>query len=219
MNAGRRSVSGSRRLSPRSAGEAGLLEQIGQALYRHPAVGSVELTGSRARGDAGPLSDWDFAVHTSDFRAVAEALPALVAPLEPLAQQWDRLSPRACYMLMLPGAIKVDLIFDATRQSEPPWAVTAETLKGIDDHFWDWMIWLGAKDAAGKRDLVAAELRKMHDHLLAPLGAPAAFDSIEKAVHEYLAAREKAEARFAREVPRSVEREVRARLARHGYAV
>ena len=50
--------------------------EVPRLLARHPAIHSVELIGSRARGDAGPLSDWDFEVETSDFRAVAEALPA-----------------------------------------------------------------------------------------------------------------------------------------------
>ena len=82
---------------------------------------------------------------------MAEALPELVAPLEPLAQQWDRLSPHACYMLMLRGIGKVDLIFDEPWESSPPWEVSAETLRGIDDHFWDWTIWLAAKEGLGSK--------------------------------------------------------------------
>lgn len=117
------------------------------------------------------------------------------------------------------GATKVDLIFDEPWESEPPWEVSAETLKGIDDHFWDWTVWLAAKDAGGKQELVAAELQKMHEHILALLGARAAPADIEKAVADYVAARGNAEAQFARDVSREVEREVRARLARHGYAV
>ena len=49
----------------------------------------------------------------------------------------------------------------------PAWQVTAATLPGIDDHFWDWMLWLAAKQQAGKAGLVAAELAKLHEHLLA----------------------------------------------------
>ncbi|HEY8951528.1 MAG TPA: hypothetical protein VIP78_03080, partial [Candidatus Dormibacteraeota bacterium] len=55
----------------------------------------------------------------------------------------------------------------------PAWQVTAATLPGIDDHFWDWMLWLAAKQQAGKAGLVAAELAKLHEHLLAPLGVRA----------------------------------------------
>ena len=108
-------------------------EQIPHVLARHPAIDSVVLAGSRARGEATALSDWDFTVETSDFPSVASALPALVAPLAPLAQQWDRLSDHACYMLMLRGVGKVDLIFDEPWESSPPWTVSAETLCGIDD--------------------------------------------------------------------------------------
>jgi predicted nucleotidyltransferase len=34
---------------------------------RHPAVTGVELAGSRSRGTHEELSDWDFAVETSNF--------------------------------------------------------------------------------------------------------------------------------------------------------
>jgi predicted nucleotidyltransferase len=37
----------------------------------HPAVDRIELAGSRSRGTHEELSDWDFAVTTSDFAAVA----------------------------------------------------------------------------------------------------------------------------------------------------
>ncbi len=112
-----------------------MVEEVGS----HAAIGSITLTGSRARGEAGPLSDWDFEVETGDFAAVVGALRELVAPLEPLAQQWDRLSEHACYMLMLPGAVKVDLIFEEPHSPEPRWVVSRETLRGVDE--------LGAGDA------------------------------------------------------------------------
>jgi hypothetical protein len=41
-------------------------------------VRRVELAGSRSRGTHGELSDWDFAVMTSDFAAVARDLPAVL---------------------------------------------------------------------------------------------------------------------------------------------
>jgi hypothetical protein len=202
-----------------SAQEAGIAEGLKAAVAAHPAVSSVELVGSRARGEANGLSDWDFEVDTGDFRAVAEGLRALVAPLEPVAQQWDRLSPHACYMIMLPGFGKVDLIFDEPWESSPPWEVSAETLLGIDDHFWDWTIWLAAKDRAGKQDFVAAELRKMHEHLLAPLGVERIPMSITEAVAAYTAAQTDAEKRLGTALSRLLEDEVRALLSTGGYAI
>src|SRR5439155_25391022 len=109
-----------------SARETGLAERITESLPIHPAVDAITLAGSRARGDAGPLSDWDFEVQTSDFPSVAGALPGLVAPLEPLAQQWDRLSVDECHLLMLRGAAIVDDIFEKQRALEPRWVVSAE---------------------------------------------------------------------------------------------
>ena len=79
------------------------------ATLRHPSVLGVELVGSRAMVHR-PLSDWDFVVVTERFDEVARAPPALVAELEPLGQQWDRISAYPCYMLMLAGPVKVDLL-------------------------------------------------------------------------------------------------------------
>ena len=196
-----------------------LAEQIPYVLARHPAVDSVVLAGSRARGEATALSDWDFSIETMDFPAVAGALPALVAPLEPLAQQWDRLSDHACYMLMLRGVGKVDLIFDEPWESSPPWTVSTETLGGIDDHFWDWTIWLASKDRAGKQEFVESELRKMHTHLLVPLGVEGFPAHIADAVAVYTAARAEVEKRLAMTVPRVVEDEVRRLLSADSYAI
>jgi predicted nucleotidyltransferase len=196
-----------------------LVERLAETVGRHPAVKSVELTGSRARGEATELSDWDFEIETSAFGTVAQALQQLVAPLEPLAQQWDRLSDHACYMLLLRGIGKVDLIFDEPWESSPPWEVSAETLVGIDDHFWDWTIWLAAKDRAGKREMVAAELRKMREHLLGPLGVERVPSSIADAVAAYSAARADGEERMGMGVSTVVEDEVRRLLAVGGYAL
>ena len=63
-----------------------------EAVERHSAVRRVRLVGSRAAGTATVLSDWDFVVETGDFQAVAKDMGSLIAPLRPLAQQWDRLS-------------------------------------------------------------------------------------------------------------------------------
>jgi predicted nucleotidyltransferase len=96
------------------------------ALEPHPAVYSVELAGSRARGSETALSDWDFQVETSDFARLAADLPQLVDPLEPLARQWDRYSPHPTYMLMLRGPLKLDLLFRERRPgSRTPWRSTS----------------------------------------------------------------------------------------------
>ena len=151
----------------------GLAFLVPALLRASPVVATVELCGSRASGTAGPHSDWDFRVATQDFAALAPQLPALVSALDPLVGQWDRLSDHACYMLIVSGPTKVDLIFqDVPHRHEPPWVVDASTLAGIDDHFWDWVLWLTSKVDAGKDSLVDAELTKMHDHLLAPMGVP-----------------------------------------------
>jgi hypothetical protein len=186
-----------------------LAASVKAALLPHPHVLSVELVGSRATGSPTRLSDWDFEVMTDGFDAVARELPSLVARLEPLAQQWDRISEYPCYMLMLIGPVKVDLIFpDEPYESLPPWTVSAETLDGIDQHFWDWILWLASKREKGKDDLIRRELEKMSEHLLRPLGVDAAPDSIEAALEGYRRARDEREREFGREVSRRREREV-----------
>lgn len=99
--------------------------------------------------------------------------------MRPVVAQWDRLSPTWCYMLILAGPAKVDLLFGYPHQPAAPWQVTASTLAGIDDHFWDWALWLRSK-LARRDDLVAAELRKLHQHLLGPMGAARAPASLAK---------------------------------------
>ena len=83
--------------------------RVTEVLAPSPRVARVDLVGSRARGEETALSDWDFRIDTTNGAALARELPTLVEPLEPLAAQWDRLTERATYMLMLPGAVKVDL--------------------------------------------------------------------------------------------------------------
>jgi predicted nucleotidyltransferase len=179
------------------------------AVGAHPHVRRVGLAGSRARGEATELSDWDFEVEVDDFPAVAADLPGLVTPFEPLAQQWDRLSDHCCYMLMLRGPTKVDLLFGEPHKHEPPWRVSRETLEAIDRHFWDWALWLASKARADRLQLVQRELEKMHDHLLGPMGVENPPRSLTAAVETYVAAREQHEARFAAGVPRRLENEVR----------
>lgn len=178
----------------------------------HPHVVSVQLVGSRASGTATALSDWDFTVRVDDFPAVESALPALVAGLEPLARQWDRLGPTEyrCYMLMLPGPEKVDLIFPGVpHRPEAPWEVNRDTLPGIDQHFWDWILWIAAKRLAGRDELVREQLATMSHHLLQPMGVREVPGSIRESVTAYLTARERLESRFRIGVPRRLEREVR----------
>ena len=154
---------------------------------------SIELVGSRATGEARPESDWDFRVEARDFDAVAAALPALLAPLEPLAQQWDRLSDEQCWMLILRG----------------PVMPSAENLGAIDAHLWDWLLWLRSKGD----DLVAAELEKLFVHLLRPLGVDRVPSSVAEAVELYRPARDALAARLGCVISPALEIEVAAALA------
>jgi hypothetical protein len=188
---------------------ADIAASIESVLLPHPAIRGVELVGSRADGSPTPLSDWDFVVVTDRFDDVARSLPELVTPLDPLAQQWDRISDYPCYMLMLEGPAKVDLIFpEEPYESLPPWTVSADTLDGIDQHFWDWILWLASKREKGQDQLVGRELAKMHDHLLGPLGVDRVPSSIEAAVEGYRSARDARERELDLRVTRRREREV-----------
>lgn len=171
-------------------------------------VERIELTGSRASGRAMPLSDWDFRVVAAHFDEVRGVLPELVAPLRPVVAQWDRLSRTWCYMLILSGPAKVDLIFGQPHAALPPWLAGASPLRGIDDHFWDWALWLRSKQAAGRRGLVAAELDRLHEHLLGPLGVMPAPRTLELAVTGYRAARDEWERRLGMGIPRAAEEAV-----------
>jgi predicted nucleotidyltransferase len=184
-------------------------DRVIEALQRHPSVRSVRLAGSRAAGRAHRGSDWDFLVESGDFTRVANDLVDLCRPLEPIAQQWDPLSARYCWLLMLRGPVKVDLIFpDVPHDPEPPWTPTAANLGAIDQHFWDWTLWLNGKQSAGKTDLVSAELDKLFAHILGPLGVAQRPSSIFDAVAAYQDARAEAEERFGCRVPRDLEAEV-----------
>jgi hypothetical protein len=172
----------------------------------------VSFVGSRARGDATAFSDWDFKVETDDFPCVSADLPSIAEPLRPLVAQWDRLSDEQCYMLILDGPCKVDLIFDVPHTHEPPHVASAETLPAIDAHFWDWTLWLTSKVAAGKDDVLRAELAKMSEHLLGPLGVPTAPATLPQAVDAYLTARAGHEQRFGVTVPRELGAQVVRRI-------
>ncbi len=183
-------------------------DRVGDALRLYPHVLAVDLVGSRATGENVPLSDWDFLITTDDEAVVAVALPDLVTPLEPMSSQWDRLGPPeySCYMLMLAGPAKVDLILpNLPHEPEPPWLVSAATLTGIDQHFWDWIVWMASKEQHGQVELVRLELAKLHTHLLAPMGVTREPATIADALGDYLTARTEAERRFGVLVPRELE--------------
>jgi hypothetical protein len=181
--------------------------RVRAAVEPHPAVESVTLAGSRARGEETPLSDWDFQVETTDFEALAAALPELVDPLAPLSRQWDRYSPHPTYMLMLRGPLKLDLLFlGRVNEPRPPWVLSAKTLGGIDDHFWDWVLWLRSKE--GREPLVSEQRALMFEQLLGPLGVPRAPEDVEDAVSSYLAARAAAEQQLGVSVDRALGDEV-----------
>jgi predicted nucleotidyltransferase len=182
----------------------------------HPLVSRIELIGSRARGDATPFSDWDFGVDTQDFAFLSDAMPMLVEPLHPVARQWDRLSERRTYMLVLEGPRKVDFVFGVPNHKEPPWQVRAETLAPIDDHFWDWILWLASKDARGANELVHDELEKLFEHILGPMGVAHPPTDIATAVAGYAEARSRAERKHGVVVSPNLEREVRKVLEERG---
>jgi hypothetical protein len=103
----------------------------------------------------------------------------------------------------------VDLIFPGEPyESLPPWTVTAETLDGIDRHFWDWILWLASKREKGRNEVVWRELAKMSVHLLRPLGVDRVPGSIESALESYRSARDEREREFGVEVSRRLEHEV-----------
>ncbi len=142
------------------------------------------------------------------FDEVRGVLPELVAPLRPVVAQWDRLSRAWCYVLILGGPAKVDLIFGQPRAALPPWRAGASALRGIDDHFWDWALWLRSRQAAGRRGLVAAELGRLREHLLGPPGVMPAARALELAVTGYRAARDERERRLGMRIPRAAEEAV-----------
>jgi len=188
---------------------------VPRLLSEHRLVDTVKLTGSRATGAAHEFSDWDFEVETHDFARLAEDLPRLLAPLQPLAEQWDRYAPHKCFMLILRGPTKVDLLFlDEEQAWAPPWAPTPDNLDAIDRHFWDWILWLEQKRRGGKEDVLAASLEHMHQLLLRPMAARVPPATVPDAVATYLDRRADLEATFGIEVPRELELEVRPALVR-----
>jgi predicted nucleotidyltransferase len=185
---------------------------------RHPAVTSLELVGSRARGDSTELSDWDFLVGTADVETVAGTLPTLASAADPLAAQWDRVSEEASYfMLVLRDGTKVDFVLQRPPDLQPPWVPAGENLHAVDAHFWDWILWLGGKQLRGDDALVQVTLRRlMYDHLLAPLGATSPPATIGEAVELYRSLRAGRERDFGVTVARDLDAVVSHRLASAG---
>ncbi len=203
-----------------NSGVRDLVELAISAVARHPAVTRVELAGSRSRGTHEELSDWDFAVDTSDFASVARHLPTLVEPLEPLAAQWEPLGHFPVYMLLLRGPTKVEYLFlDHSQETKPAVKPSPETLPAIDAHFWDWIWWLATKASVGRNDLVKQHLPKLYRHLLEPTGADTVPDSIEAAIRDFLVRRSQLERQYGLEVSRALEDEVRRGIRRLGYDV
>ncbi|MGH2380676.1 MAG: hypothetical protein ACRDG7_05590 [Candidatus Limnocylindria bacterium] len=189
------------------------------AIASHPGVTSVRLGGSRGRGDPVPLSDWDLEITTRDGDAVVSDLPAIAQQVQPVAAQWERLAAHACYMLMFEGGVKVDLILDVPQELQPPWEARPGTLEGIDQHFWDWIVWLAAKDQRGDRDFVRQEFEKMSVHLLQPVSIRDTPGAIDEAVQLFRAARQRLEAEMNTSVDRRMEDAAAQALRRGGYAV
>jgi predicted nucleotidyltransferase len=187
----------------------GIAQEIAETVAGHPSVRRVEPIGSRARGTATALSDWDFRVTTDDFREVAAGLPGLVAPHGPLAAQWDPLGDYESYLLIFPGPVKVDLIFpEMPRSWNRPWRIGPDTLTAIDAHFWDWSLWLVSKRHQGMPDRVRGELLKMSRYLLRPLGIETLPLSLEEAADRYVRARSRLETRYGMRISRRLEEEV-----------
>jgi hypothetical protein len=188
------------------------------AVARHPSVIGAELAGSRSRGTHEELADWDFAVRTSDFEAVARALPTLVEPLEPLGAQWEPLGHFPVYALMLRGPTVVEYLFlEHSQQAKTPVEPSEETLPTIDAHFWAWIWWLAAKANIGRDDLLNQHWPRLYRHMLRPMGASTVPDSIDAAIRSFLTCRGELEREHGAELPRELEREVRRGIRRLGY--
>jgi hypothetical protein len=186
------------------------------ALGGSNAVTSVTLGGSRARGTATALSDWDLYIE-GEPDEMMDAIPALVASFGPLAAFWEPLAEQAGYMAVMDGPTKVDVFpIGASRSIQPPWPLRADTLVSIDGHFWDWILWLGGKALRGERRLVAGELVKMHGYLLASLGVASAPGSLDEAVVSYRRARAQAVDALGVAVNPELGRQVSEALVRHG---
>jgi len=179
----------------------------------------VELAGSRSRGTEEELSDWDFAVTTSDFAAVARDLPGLVAPLRPLGQQWEPLGHFPVYQVLLPGPTKVEYLFlDRSQRAMTTPEPGPATLDAINTHFWDWIWWIATKASIGRHELVAEHLAQLFDRLLYPIGVTERPADIPGAIEAFAGRRDQLERDYGVTVSRALEEEVRAGIRRLGLA-
>lgn len=192
-----------------------VVRTVWRTLELSDAVGGISLGGSRAKGYPTKLSDWDLYLKGEPVRLLAE-LPGLMAPLRPLAAFWEPLSEQAGYMMVMSGPVKIDLFPIGGRRSlQPPWELRSDTLRAIDGHFWDWVLWLGSKALRLEAELVSGELAKMQWFLLGPLGVERTPADIQEAVHLYLDARSDAIRRLHAPVPEELGRQVLAALRQH----
>ena len=198
---------------------ADLARTATELVAKHSAVRHVELAGSRSRGTHAELSDWDFAVTTSDFAAVARDLPALIAPLHPLGQQWEPLGHFPVYQVLLPGPTKVEYLFlDHSQQAMPAPQPGPAALDAINTHFWDWIWWIATKASIGRNDLVAEHLPQLFGRLLRPIGVTEPPADIGAAIDAFISRRDELERDYGITVSRALEEEVRAGIRRLGLA-
>ena len=86
-------------------------------------------------------------------------LPALVAPVQPLSQQWVPMGHFPVYQGQLRGPTKIEYLFLGHAQDPaPPLQPSRDTLESINTHFWDWIWWLTTKASIGRSDLGADHL-------------------------------------------------------------
>jgi hypothetical protein len=189
---------------------------IRTALAHCSSVTSVTLGGSRERGGATELSDWDLYLE-GDPEQMMVQVPDVIASFGPLAAFWEPLAEEAGYMVVMDGPIKVDVFpTGGRRRIQAPWVLSAETLVQIDGHFWDWSLGLGGKSLRNERELVADELEMMHDFLLAPIGVAAAPTTLGEALAVYLLARASAMDALGVVVDPELGRQLSDALERHG---
>jgi hypothetical protein len=192
-----------------------LVQQAIAAVACHPLVSAVELAGSRSRGTQEELSDWDFAVRTADFEAVARDLPRLVESLAPLSAHWEPLGGFPVYALMLPGPTVVEYLFlEHSQQQRTPAQPSAQTLAAIDAHFWAWIWWLASKAHGGRADVLTQHWPEMYRHLLQPMGAKTRPNRIDAAISSFVDCRDQLEHEYGIRVPRALEHEVRRGIRR-----
>lgn len=98
---------------------------------------------------------------------------------------------------MLRGPTKIDLVFPAEARSwSPAWEPSATTLRAIDLHSWDWILWLEQKRCGGYANVLQNGLRDMYELMLGPMGVAGEPVSIPDAIRIYLEARGELEQRF-----------------------